>query len=180
MRFDEHNKMTLCRLSGLLFFAFIIFQTAAIASISPGLAGYKVLVAIRTTNIPSTDTLGKPWQLKKSAFLSKYGTDYTSSTLIRYWLNKRKALKWGTIIGGGAAALVAVPFISVLNTGSAWAFVTILYLGGAITIAGILFLISLPRFIFSSRKKLFLLLQDIKNGKPVPKKYQKKLFSRSN
>jgi len=127
-----------------------------------------------------TDTTSKPWQFKKSAFLSKYGTDYTSSTLIRYWLNKRKALKWGTIIGGGGAALVAVPFVSVLNSGSAWAFAPILYLGGAITIAGILFLVSFPRFIFSSRKKLFLLLQDIKNGKPIPKKYQKKLFSGSD
>ena len=133
-----------------------------------------------TGSLEPADTSNKPWQLKKSDFLKKYGTDDASNNLIRYWFNKRHPLKTATIGSGAVVALTAVPLANALNSGSAWGFGLILLLGGAIISAGIVFLISFPRFISFSRKRLFHLLADLKKGKPLPTKYQKKMPRKFN
>lgn len=130
--------------------------------------------------ISAIDTLHRPWQLKQSEFLKKYGTDYTTGRLIRYWFNKRQTLKTETIGSGAVAAVVVIPLMKAVNSGSGWAFGLILLLGGTITAASVIFLVSFPRFISFSRKKLFVLLDGLTNGKPLPRKYQKRLHLSSN
>ncbi len=126
------------------------------------------------TVIAYPDTLSKPWRLNKQEFLKKFGEDDTTRALINYWYNERHLLFGLTtasvIVGAGGG----IGLLSLNTHGSVAAYAGIGYV--VLVAFGIItFPVFLMALLFRSRKKLFRLISDHKEGKRLRKGLRKRL-----
>jgi hypothetical protein len=119
-----------------------------------------------------------PNSLKEKFLMKKYGEDPAVRSFIHYWFLKR--LGFAMLSGGGGA--LSIVFTTVISksggrntTAADGALLPPAFLLAVIgALAWCTFLIF---FLIHSRKKLVHLLEDYKGGKPIAKKYQKRIDS---
>jgi hypothetical protein len=117
-----------------------------------------------------------PNSLKKKILMKKYGENPAVRSFIHYWFSKR--LVFAMFSGGGGSLSIvfttAIPKSSSRNTTVAdGALIPPALLFAVLgALAGCILLIPL---LTHSRKKLVHLLEDYKAGRPIAKKYQKRI-----
>jgi hypothetical protein len=116
-----------------------------------------------------------PKALKENTLLKKYGNDDTCQALIKYWFSKRylaTALS-GLFWTGAAGSAIAVLKNSQNNRNpNGWFIDMDAFFAVFGTIVGAILVIPL---LTHSRRKLVRILENYKAGKPLPKKYKRKI-----
>lgn len=135
-----------------------------------------LLINTASGNFNPTDTSNKPWRIKESAFIEKYGENEKAKTFIIGWFSKRHVFTALSILSGAGTVGLAVSIREPSqNSRDAYA---------GLIVAGLIFgvaagtLITIGFFIpvlTHSRKKLYRLLEKHKNGEQLPKRYRKQL-----
>ena len=123
--------------------------------------------------IPADSSSSKPHKLSQKEFLKKYGTDDSSRALIKDYFNKRAwfrnaALLYGTLSGTGYIILngIASKGSDVVNGKGVFAAFLVLLFGVATPVVAY-------RWLRTSRKKLFGILEDYKKNKILPEKIRR-------
>lgn len=130
--------------------------------------------------ISDTSTLPKKeFKLNKKEFLAKYGTDDTSTALIRYWFLSR-SLNNLLVFGSGAVFAASGTGLTIsllqsppgeLNTAAGGQ----ILLGIVAVASGLILVASGYSLIKWSRKKLLQILKSYQSNQPLPDKIQKEL-----
>ena len=126
-----------------------------------------------SASIPFDSSLLKPHKLSQKEFLKKYGTDDSSRALIKDYFNKRAwfrnaALLYGTLSGTGYIILngIATKGSDVVNGKGVFAAFLVLLFGLTTPVVAY-------RWLRTSRKKLFEMLEDYKKNKILPEKIRR-------
>jgi hypothetical protein len=136
-----------------------------------------ILFAVKNSqanfSFPLADSSVNP--LKEAILLKKYGDDDTCKALIKFWFGKRflaTALS-GLFWTGAAGSAIAVLKNSQNNRNpNGWFIDTDAFFAVFGTIVGAILVIPL---LTHSRRKLVRILENYKAGKPLPKKYKRKI-----
>lgn len=135
-----------------------------------------------SAGIPISDTSTVPkkeFKLSKREFLAKYGTDVTSTALIRYWflsrsLNNLLVFGSGTVFAASGTGLIISLLQSPpgeLNTAAGGQ----IFLGIVAGVSGLILVAAGYSLIKWSRKKLLQALKNHQSGQPLPVTIQKEL-----
>jgi hypothetical protein len=127
-----------------------------------------------SASFPVDSSLSKPYKLSQKAFLKKYGTDDSSRALIRYYFNKRNWLRNAALVYAALACtgyLILNAIVTqtsgdedrVVNGKGVFAAVLVSAFGLAAPIVAY-------RWLRTSRKRLFKMLNDYRMDKSIPKK----------
>ena len=130
-----------------------------------------------TVHISVPDTTAKPWRMKQSAFIEKYGTNEQTKAFIIRWFSKRFLF---TSLSGLSGALTAGQVPLALTAGKPSGEASNIAIGAVLgfALSSIITIVLLIPVFTYSRKKLYQLLEKHKNGEKIPKRFRKQLEER--
>lgn len=129
-----------------------------------------------SASLPVDSSSSKPYKISQKAFLKKYGADDSSRALINYYFSKRKGLRNGALLYASLAGAGYLVFNAVVTQASGRD-VAVTGTGVLAVLLGTALALAVPlvayRWLRTSRKSLFSMLNDYKMGKPIPEKVMK-------
>lgn len=121
------------------------------------------------------DTLSKPWRIKESAFLEKYGDSEKTKKFIRGWFTTRHVFTALSAVTGISTAGLALSLVSSAGSNSSAAGFYELAIVLGVTLGVFITGVFLIPLLTHSRKKLYRILEKHKNGQEIPKKFKRQL-----